>query len=251
MATLTAISTNVHSQKSWRPPQSIGFARGEVVLALGSSEIPRATPHLPMGFLRQEDRLEMVALVGFIAGQSLMISPEGRWLADYVPFQLKSYPFALAPAPNGEMALCIIEADGNVVNGSVGHPFFDGAGQLDAVVKQMMDALVLFEKEKTVSRNWAAQLEAVGVLKPWDLNVQTYLGVRQVEGLWQIDESALNALDDAAFLELRKTGALTIAYCQMLSTQNISRLVKLAQTPPFTPSLAPPAMELDFSRIGG
>ncbi len=251
MATITAVSKSVHQRMSWRVPQHLGFASREVVLVLGSAEVARALLHLPIAFLRQDGALSMVALVGVNQGENLMISSDGRWLAAYVPFQLKSYPFVLAPAPNGELVLCIVEANGNVVDGPGGHPFFDNEGQLDPLVKKTMDALVSFEREKAFCSNCAAQLEAAGVLKPWDLTMPTYQGPRKIEGLYQVDESGLSALDDSAFLGLRKTGALTLAYCQMLSMQNITFLAQRAQiAPPAAPVAAPP-MELDFSRLGG
>ena len=38
-----------------------------------------------------------------------------------------------------------------------------------------------------------------------------------VHGLFRLNEAALNALDDAAFLKIRKAGALPLAYLQLLS----------------------------------
>ncbi len=249
MVTLTAISKTEHHRKSWRAPQNFGFASGEVIILLGDSEAPRALLDLPIAFFRQDGVLNMVALVGVIPGQNLMVSSEGRWLAGYLPFQVKSYPFALAPVSDGEMVLCIVESSGNILDGPDGNPFFDAAGELAPVVGQTMNALINFEREKAACRSRAAELEAAGVIKPWDLAMQTYLGPRKIEGLYQVDETALQALEDSAFLELRKTGALSLAYCQMLSMQNIATLAQRAQIAPPAPVSVPP-MELDFSRLG-
>ena len=46
--------------------------------------------------------------------------------------------------------------------------------------------------------------------------------------MFQIDEAALNALPDEAFLELRRAGALLIAYGQLLSMQHLPLLGQLA-----------------------
>ena len=43
-----------------------------------------------------------------------------------------------------------------------------------------------------------------------------------------VDEKKLNELSDEAFLDLRKRGALAMAYCQMMSMNNWSRLTNLA-----------------------
>ena len=223
-----------------------------VVIELKRNEVPEIVLNNLYKQTQLQDTfgMNLVALVGVIPGQNLMVSPEGRWLSGYLPFQMKSYPFALAPAPNGELVLCIVERDGTVVDGPGGNAFFDSAGELDPVVAQTMKALVNFEREKAACRGRAAELEAAGIIKPWDLAMQTYLGPRKIEGLYQVDEVALQTLDDAAFLELRKTGALSLAYCQMLSMQNVANLAHRAQIAPPAPVAVPP-MELDFSRLGG
>ena len=46
-------------------------------------------------------------------------------------------------------------------------------------------------------------------------------------GLSRINEAALNALDDAAFLVLRKTGALPLAYLHFLSVAQLSVFERL------------------------
>ena len=50
-----------------------------------------------------------------------------------------------------------------------------------------------------------------------------------VEGLYRIDEAALNALPDDAFMPLRKTGALPLAYAQLLSMNQLALLPKAAE----------------------
>jgi len=50
-----------------------------------------------------------------------------------------------------------------------------------------------------------------------------------VEGLFRIDEAALNQLPADAFMELRDSGALVLAYCQLLSMQHLPVLGQLAQ----------------------
>ena len=55
-------------------------------------------------------------------------------------------------------------------------------------------------------------------------------GGQKVEGLFRIDEAALNGLDADALIEVRNAGGLTMAYCQLLSMQHMSILGTLAQT---------------------
>ena len=55
------------------------------------------------------------------------------------------------------------------------------------------------------------------------------MGKLQIEGLFKIDEAALNQLPGVALADLMLAGAMPLAYCQMLSTQHLRKLGELAQ----------------------
>ena len=50
-----------------------------------------------------------------------------------------------------------------------------------------------------------------------------------MEGLYRVDEAALNALPDETLLTLRKTGALPLAYAQLFSMNQLAMLPKAAR----------------------
>ena len=64
-------------------------------------------------------------------------------------------------------------------------------------------------------------LVQAGVIKPWPITIKGEQGDRVVNGLNCIDEAALNALPNEDFLKLRATGALPIAYAQLLSMNQL------------------------------
>ncbi len=66
------------------------------------------------------------------------------------------------------------------------------------------------------------------LIQPWPIKLQTTAGEQAVEGLFRIDEAALNQLPAEALIELRNTGALLCAYCQLLSMQHLQTLGQLA-----------------------
>jgi hypothetical protein len=55
-------------------------------------------------------------------------------------------------------------------------------------------------------------LKAHGLVVPCPTTIQGASGEQQVDGLYCINEEALDALSDAAFLELRAVRGLTIAF---------------------------------------
>jgi hypothetical protein len=79
-------------------------------------------------------------------------------------------------------------------------------------------------------------------MEPWPLEVEVNGKKAISKGLHRINESALNGLDDEAFLKLRRTSALRLADAQLMSMGQIARFAQLmrlrqqlAQTPKITP----------------
>ena len=54
-------------------------------------------------------------------------------------------------------------------------------------------------------------------------------GEQQVVGLYRVNETLLNTLDDSKHGALRRSGALSVAYAQILSTGNLGQLGQLVQ----------------------
>ena len=50
-----------------------------------------------------------------------------------------------------------------------------------------------------------------------------------LQGLFRVDEEKLNQLDGAALQELQQSGAMGVAYCQLLSMQHLLTLARLAE----------------------
>ena len=71
-------------------------------------------------------------------------------------------------------------------------------------------------------------------------------GKKRIEGLFSIDEAALNELSDEAFIELRQSGALIVVYCQLLSMQ---RITDLAQQLKSKADSQPPTNELNLDGV--
>ena len=65
------------------------------------------------------------------------------------------------------------------------------------------------------------------LLTPWDPRINIQGKESTLTGLLQIDEEALNKLDDTDWLALKKVNALGLVYGQLLSMSNLSTLIML------------------------
>lgn len=252
MPNAVAISYSAHAHKSWFGPSNHNFVARDPLIPIGMKEVLEAVLHLPVAFVETAQGLRLVVVLGFDPNRSLMVNAAGQWLSPFRPVRIRTHPFTLAPLPNGEFGLCLWEDSGLVGAEGAGHPFFTPDGALFSTVQQVMETLVAAEKAKAVAAALAKELFEAGVLCPWEIMLPDGDGVRKVEGLMQIDEQKFRALDDETFLKLRRSGGLTLAYCHLLSIQNMVQLVKryhedrlIKSAPP-----PPPTMELDFSSFG-
>ena len=220
-----------HASRFWRRASSYGFAAHQPLLPLAGPELFHAAVALPMAFIPQEDIFVCVAVVGTRDGECLYVAPDGRWLAGYMPAKLRSYPFALAAIEGDQFALCMDEASGLLSSSPQDEPFFKEDGKLAPSLQRVLEFLGQIQASNSLTQQACAALHTHDLLKPWAITLQDDAGAqRKVEGLFCVDEVALNKLDDSDFLDLRRCGALAVAYAQLMAMQHIQALGALAAT---------------------
>jgi hypothetical protein len=221
---LTAVTREEHTHKRWLRRESFAFAAGDSVLPLVASEVAIAATSMPVAFIPQGDGYQLVAVMGLAPNQNLFVSTNDAWLMRYIPASYRVGAFRLAANDSGEMLLCVDEATGLISDGPEGEPFFDEDGKPTQSISDMLQMLSQLNESQQVGANICALLNKHGLIEPWDIAVEGPIGPQRVEGLYRVNEVALNALPVESFLELRQSGALALVYAHLLSTHNIKTL---------------------------
>ncbi len=254
MSSLHPVSVSRHGSRRWLRYSSYAFTAGDAVCPLVAQELPRAAMALPLAFVASGEEVVPVAVLGLQPGRNLFVAPDGRWLGGYVPAAYRGYPFALANTADGQQVLCIDEDSGLLVDRE-GEAFFAEDARPAAVLADVLNFLTQVATNRQATRHACTLLREHGVVQPWPVKLQTAEGEQAVAGLLRIDEAALNALPAEAFVALRDAGALSLAFCQLLSMQHLAKLGPLAQAHErAAQAVAPqPAAELDleFLNQGG
>ncbi len=228
MPSFAAVSRERHRNKRWLSFGSdFRFAAQTAVAPLVAAELPKAMMAFPIGFIRSGEAINPAAILSFELNRNLFVANDGRWIGSYQPAVFRSFPFRLIQADNDRLTLCIDEESGLITERAEGEPFFEGE-EIGPRLKQVMEFLTQLEQSKVITERACTALDRHGVIKPWPITVKSDDGDRKVEGLFQIEEAAFNALPIEAFDELRQAGALMIAYCQLLSMQHLSVLGRLS-----------------------
>lgn len=228
MTQLTAISLEQFANKAWKRVTNYAFAAQVNIVQIVAIELPNLIPIMPLGFVQTGSIFELVAITSLQPGANLYVAPDGRWLGSYIPAALRGYPFRMAkPLDTEGSVLCIDEGSGLVVEAGQGEAFFDDIGAPTQATKDTLDFLVQVERSGLVTQAAVDALQAAELIQPWPINLQNGDQAVAVEGLFRINEVALNVLPDEDFLMLRKAGALLVAYAQMLSMNQLGELEKL------------------------
>lgn len=228
MPNFQIISKATHADKRWKRHVGYAFTAADTVTPLTADELSRAVLHLPIALMAQGEGFVPVAVQGLAPGKNLFVAPSGQWLAGYVPAAYRGYPFALASTDQGQTALCF-DASSGLMTENEGEAFFNEDGTPAQAVRDVLDFLAKVQGSREATARCCAILHRHQLIQPWPIQVQAAEGERTLAGLFRIDEAALNALSADAFEEVRRAGALPLAYCQLLSMQHLPKLGQLAQ----------------------
>jgi hypothetical protein len=231
MPSFIPINSDQHAASKWRRFANYSFAASEGAAPIVAAEVAKAVPVMPLVFIEQSGKFELSALMSVTPGQNMFVAPDGRWLGSFIPSSLRSYPFRLVTPPGSEQSIlcidegCVISVD----NPLPGEALFGADGKISPSIQQALDFLTSLERNRIVTALAVSSLAQAGVIKPWPITIKNDQGDRQVQGLNCIDEAALNALSNEDFIKLRATGALPIAYAQLLSMSQLAVFEHLAR----------------------
>ena len=248
--TIQAITKSEFGKKYWKRAPNYIFSAHDSVCALSVAELPEAMLSMPLAFVQHQDRFILVAVQGLQKDTNLFQNEKGQWLGRYIPATYRTYPFILIPNENDEnqLVLCIDGDSGLITEDETNEAFFNDEGELNETLAKLMDYLTSISNSRIVTAKLSEVLQKHNLFKRWDLQIQLESGAQRVDGLFHIDEMALNSIPDDAFNEIRAAGALPVIYSQLLSMQHIVGLTKAAQSKDLT-SAAPEIDELNFNSM--
>lgn len=227
---LQPITPQEFTQKHWQRYTSYAFAATQTITPLVAQELPKAVHAFPIALMQQGTGFVPVAVQGLVQGRNVLVGPQGQWLSSYVPAAHRGHPFSLAPTAEGQLVLCV-QADSPWANTPEGEDFVDAQGQLSAATASVFAFLKTVAADHARTAQLCALLQQHGLIKPWAITLQGDAGTPpvQVQGLHCVDEAKLQQLDAATLHTLHQSGALVLAYCQLMSMQHLHTLGKLAQ----------------------
>ena len=222
MADYQPVSPSTYANMRWNRDPTLRFTAGFTTAVLTITELPRAALALPIGFVEQDASFTPVAVLGFEKGKNLFFDPATGWNSPFVPAVFATHPFKIGKT--GEQYILCVDRESDQLSETSGEPFFLDNGELGPTTRLVADLLKESERAYAATRQACAFMKKANIIRPWDITIKTEIGESKPSGFFRVDEAALNSASAEELVELRRTGALMMAYCQMLSSQHLTSL---------------------------
>ena len=226
MASWTAVDRINHINKRWRPRDSFNFAATQQVAEVLIPELSRLLPEYVLGFVKEGDKYQFIALLSLGGDRNLYVNKENKWMGHYVPTAMRGYPFTLADnSETEERILCITES--HLTDDTNSNALFDDEGELAPETATLLNFLQQCDNSRNQTQTACNALAEAGVIEPWKLKVKTSEVDEEpqpIEGIYRINEDALNKLFKPVLIRLREAGALPLAYAQLFSMERLRQL---------------------------
>lgn len=204
-----------------------GFARVAHAVPIMVGEMPAAMRSYPIVFVGAQKM--PVIITGVRRDQNVFVDENGEWaLPHYVPGYVRRYPFALAGDEGAErMTLCIDLASDKVTesNAEGTAPLFERREPSEHT-RKVLAFCEQYQIMLNATRAIVRQVDQHGLFTDHRSTVTLESGESiKLTDFQVIDENALNALPDEAFLDLRRSGALSLVYCHLASMNSWASLL--------------------------
>lgn len=230
MTKIKALDKTAHKNIKVGQDLTFSHVKANHVLPLVLHEVVQASQSFPVLFVKDQNtgQFKIVALAGLRPGENLFSGSEA-WNGDYIPMQVRTYPFALIKNPqNEDEAVLCIDEDSEMVGASEGELLFGDDGEQTDFLKNRSQAVVEVAQRIHVTDQFIEYLVSKDLLSQKKLTLQVSEDEQPYDltGFYVIDEEKLNQLSDEDFLELRKKGVMPAIYAALMSSMRVQNLVR-------------------------
>lgn len=221
------LNKDQHAQTKINNTNAFAHISKEHMLPVVVHEFVVAGAEFPVVFIKNQEMLQPVALLGLNAKQNLFLKDE-QWQALYVPRAVRNYPLVLVKDTNaeGERLMVALDEASTRVSQTEGDALFNEDGSESEFLAFRKQQMAEYLDMGVVTRNFIEKLQSLDLIKEQVLTLTIKGEERRITGIYLVDEAKLAELSDEQFLELRKNGYLTAIYAQLMSLQHTQKLIK-------------------------
>lgn len=237
---ITPISRNIHSKYSFLPLDikldNFGTLSNLTECPVYLAELKYIAVHFPICLTKGENNTYNIkCLMGIIGNQNVYIDNKGSWTGLYLPLSLRCLPFLIGETEEEPIkkVICFksgldLDLDLDLISNSLepGYiPFFDKSGHISKELNEIMRLLESIVQNNVKTKLALKSLQEEDMLVEWPIKMKFKDGEKSIDGLFKINEKKLYKLSKDQLNRLYQSGALQIAYLQILSIENLKKIV--------------------------
>ncbi|WP_105168297.1 SapC family protein [Pseudoalteromonas sp. T1lg23B] len=171
-------------------------------------------------------QFQSVVLLGFNDKENLYLQDD-KWDADYIPLSIQRQPFLIGFIEKQKNGIPVQEPAVHIdmahpkVNTTHGEPLFTSQGGMTEYLQKVNSILLSIHHGHEDNQAFLNDLVDHNLLESALINI----GTQQLNGLYTINEDALNSLADEAVLTLNKKGYLQHIYMVLASLGQLRSLI--------------------------
>lgn len=219
---LIPVSLARHGHRYWRRFTSYDFARKLRDCSVVADEILPAAAAFPIVFKSFGQGIEPVALLSMSSEHSSpFVSDDGRWLACYVPFALRCFPFCSGPGltETAKPRLFVDEASGLLTDDAQDEPFFVNE-QLTKDLREAGSFLAAQHAARLGTQDLCKQIDRQDLF----VELDHYEGIPVPDGSLTVDPQRLRCLPAPQVSDLMASGALRLIHAHHVSLSHCAWL---------------------------
>ena len=219
---------NEKEHKDWKieAVEDYKFAKKTNSVYLMSAEFVVASKEYPVVFIRNNEVVTPIALLGIKNDTNQFVWPKGVWDADYIPAYVRRYPFIPAiKEGTDELMLCIDEGYKGLNTKKAKLALFDKDGKPDVVTQQAINLLQSYNEENKVTDVFCQKLVNLDLLEEAQVGGATSKGEQvAMGGFMRVSRAKFAKLNAKTVKELFDLGALELIYAHFQSMANLKNL---------------------------
>ena len=185
----------------------------------------------PLVFVKNGDSGDFipVAVMSLREGQNLYCATD-QWQAQVVPLSFTNAPFSIARTDaEGDQFAVLIDEDSPMLSETEGEPLFKEGGEKTDYLEQRIDSIVHVSQQVQQTQAICKLLVEKNLLTTSQIQLQHRPDGRtyNIDGIYTVNETVLNELTDAEFLELRDKGLIAMICAHLSSLQQLRRISQM------------------------
>jgi len=220
-----------HGALRLREPKDFTSHKAENFVPVVFQEFYSLATEFPLMFVRNKNTGDFVpgAMMGLKKGVNLYCQTS-EWQPNFVPTSFTLTPLSVSRLdPHSNEADIAIDEQSPLLSETEGELLYQSDGEATDYLKSRIDHVVRVTQQSMQAVSLCRYLAEKRLFTTRTLHLQhsEKSPKYEVEGVFAIDEEALEKLNDEEFQELRKRGLLPIIYSHLTSLQQIIRLSRL------------------------